>query len=232
MNFKSFNLKNPHPVSGQVYQYLKQAIINCEIEPGRSLSETAISSELKVSRQPVREAFIKLSECGLLNIFPQRGSVVAAISIQSVLEGQFVRTAIECAVIRKLTPQVTSTQLDELETILSEQPQHLSKQDYEAFLQADDRFHQQFANFAHYPLAWETIETIKPMMDRVRYLDITRDQSMADLIVEHRALLDALKAHDGEQAEKIITQHLTHFPHVIDDIRAKNPGWFIDSENR
>ena len=54
-----------------------------------------------VSRQPVREAFIKLSEAGLVRIRPQRGTFVVKISTKQVTDARFVREAVEVAVARK-----------------------------------------------------------------------------------------------------------------------------------
>ncbi len=61
------------------------------------MSEKEVSVRFAVSRQPVREAFIKLAENGLIQIRPQRGSYVNKISLSQVRNGCFVRQAIECA---------------------------------------------------------------------------------------------------------------------------------------
>lgn len=62
-----------------------------------------------VSRQPVREAFIKLAENGLIQIRPQRGSYVNKISLSQVRNGCFVRQAIECAVVRRAAGMINES---------------------------------------------------------------------------------------------------------------------------
>lgn len=230
MNLQSFTLKKPRSVSGQIYQYLKKSIITCEIEPGSTVSEKAISSSLDVSRQPVREAFIKLSECGLLKIFPQRGTVVTKISVKSVLDGKFVRSAIECAVVKKLADNVTDTQLDKLSSVINEQKVALEQKDYSGFLHLDDSFHSMMAFFADCSLAWETIETIKPSMDRVRFLDIKRDNSMEENIAEHIEILDAIKENNAELAESLLAKHLGDFPYIIEELLLSKNDWFEEDE--
>ena len=93
---------NPtQPVNQQIYRILRRDIVHCLIPPGTPLSEKEVSVRFDVSRQPVREAFIKLAENGLIQIRPQRGSYVNKISLSQVRNGCFVRQAIECAVVRR-----------------------------------------------------------------------------------------------------------------------------------
>ncbi len=73
---------NPtQPVNQQIYRILRRDIVHCLIAPGTPLSEKEVSVRFNVSRQPVREAFIKLAENGLIQIRPQRGSYVNKISM-------------------------------------------------------------------------------------------------------------------------------------------------------
>ena len=68
------------PVRPQIYIGLRHRIIRSEIPPGTALSEAEIARRFSISRQPVREAFIKLAEEGLLEVRPQRGTFVRKIS--------------------------------------------------------------------------------------------------------------------------------------------------------
>ncbi|MFM2482104.1 GntR family transcriptional regulator [Celerinatantimonas sp. YJH-8] len=226
INNPQFTIKEPVSVSGQIYQYLKESIVTCEIEPGSSVSEKAISASLEVSRQPVREAFIKLAECGLLKIYPQRGSVVTRISIKAVMDGKFIRSAIECAVVKNLAQTVTEAQLKVLNEIIGLQQAAIHEQNYREFLRQDDAFHQQMALFADCKLAWDTIDNLKTSMDRVRYLDIKRDKSMDEVVNEHQALIEALRQHNDERAAALLAAHLDDVPEVIDDILMTKADWF------
>lgn len=84
---------NPtQPVNQQIYRILRRDIVHCLIPPGTPLSEKEVSIRFDVSRQPVREAFIKLAENGLIQIRPQRGSYVNKISpLRSVTAASCVR---------------------------------------------------------------------------------------------------------------------------------------------
>src|SRR5262249_9041063 len=83
-----------------VYHKLKEQILSVELIPGTNISEKEISVQMGVSRTPVRESFVRLSQEGLLDIYPQRGTVVSLIDLELVEEARFMREQLECAVVR------------------------------------------------------------------------------------------------------------------------------------
>src|SRR5699024_7128237 len=105
--FEKIDLNSHEKISLQIYRVIKKAIICCSLPQGHLLSEKEVALHFNVSRQPVREAFIKLAEVGLLQILPQRGSRVTQIQPQQVIDAQFIREAIELAIIKRVTDEVT-----------------------------------------------------------------------------------------------------------------------------
>ena len=65
--------------------------MSLELPPGTSISEKEIAEKLQVSRTPVREAFLRLSEDELLNVLPQRGTLVTLIDLEHVDEARFLQ---------------------------------------------------------------------------------------------------------------------------------------------
>ena len=164
---------NPtQPVNQQIYRILRRDFVHCLIPPGTPLSEKEVSVRFDVSRQPVREAFIKLAENGLIQIRPQRGSYVNKISLSQVRNGCFVRQAIECAVVRRAAGMVIDEQLYQLEQNLNQQRTAVERQQLTDFFQLDDEFHQKLSQIADCQLAWDTVENIKATIDRVRYMSL------------------------------------------------------------
>ncbi|MFM2485458.1 GntR family transcriptional regulator [Celerinatantimonas yamalensis] len=226
--FSNFSIQDRPAVGLQIYQFLKQSIISCEIEPGRAISEKEMAAAMNVSRQPVREAFIQLAKCGLVHVYPQRGTYVKQISIKTVLDGQLIRSSIECAIVERLARTITPTQIQELYYLIELQRHAIDGCNYRLFLEHDDAFHRQLSVADDCLLAWQTIETVKPVMDRIRYLDLQRDSSMLQVLEEHRNIVAALEQHDGQQALTLLHQHLNGFPYVIDAIRTRYADWFAD----
>lgn len=222
----SFQINNNEPVNQQIYRVLRKDIVECNIPPGKLLSEKEISVRFDVSRQPVREAFIKLAEAGLVQILPQRGTFVMKISEQRVADARFIRQALECAIVRRAAEMVTDAQLLTLEHNLHRQELAAQNEQVREFLSLDDSFHQLLTQIANCPLAWETIESIKATMDRVRFLSLSQVSPPVSLIQQHYLIFSALKARDPDAAEKAIREHLQEMIYSITPIAQQNSDWF------
>ncbi|GKW34102.1 MULTISPECIES: GntR family transcriptional regulator [Pectobacterium] len=222
----SFQINNNEPVNQQIYRVLRKDIVECNIPPGKLLSEKEISVRFDVSRQPVREAFIKLAEAGLVQIMPQRGTFVMKISEQRVADARFIRQALECAIVRRAAEMVTEEQLLTLEHNLRRQELAAQNDQVREFLSLDDSFHQLLTQIANCPLAWETIESIKATMDRVRFLSLSQVSPPTSLIQQHYLIFSALKARDPDAAEKAIREHLQEMIYSITPIAQQNSDWF------
>src|SRR3954467_3785915 len=86
---RKVDLQSTEPVARRVFQELRNAIVTMRFRPGQAVSELDIATQLGVSRQPVREAFIKLAEAGLLSVRPQRGTFIVKISLKQVFDARF-----------------------------------------------------------------------------------------------------------------------------------------------
>ncbi len=99
MQFTAIERKTSDSVREYVYQVLKSSIMFLDLEPGTNITEKDIAQKLNVSRTPVREALIKLSQEDLLDIYPQKGTVVSLIDLSHVEEARFIRRNLERATI-------------------------------------------------------------------------------------------------------------------------------------
>src|SRR5713226_9289569 len=101
-------------IAEQVFRTLRFSIVTMKLTPATALSEQEIADRLNVSRQPVREAFIKLSDIGLVRVLPQRGTFVEKISAKAVTDARFVREAVECAIARRASEGIAKPAVDAL----------------------------------------------------------------------------------------------------------------------
>lgn len=223
-----FQFNNTEPVNQQIYRLLRKDIVECTIPPGKLLSEKEISTQFAVSRQPVREAFIKLAEAGLVQILPQRGTFVMRISAKRVADARFIRQAMECAIARRAARNITERHLTLLEHNLHRQALAAQNQQVREFFTLDDDFHRLLTEVADCPLAWDIIESIKATMDRVRFLSLGQVSPPQNLISQHYKILDGVKAHDADTAEQAMRDHLQELIFSITPISRQNSDWFED----
>jgi DNA-binding GntR family transcriptional regulator len=215
-------------IAGRVFEVVRQAIVQLQFRPGSPLSEAEIARQLGVSRQPVREAFIKLGEVGLLEIRPQRGTFVRLISIREVGSARFIREAVEVAVVRKAVTAASPADVAEMEGLVDRQRAVARTGDNAAFLRLDELFHQALARSADCSDAWRVLEGLKAQMDRVRYLSLPAATPLEVIIEQHAEIIRGIAARAPERAEAAMRQHLSEILHSLPQLALQHPALFAD----
>ncbi|MGO4572400.1 GntR family transcriptional regulator [Microvirga sp. 2TAF3] len=221
----------PFPVSQgsaaqRIESELRRSIIALELPPGSRLSEQELAERYGVSRQPVREALIGLARTRLVEVQPQRGTVVVKISIRKMMEARFVREAIETAIVRRACSSFDRQSRERIEDLLEMQEHAARRGDHDAFQRYDELFHIALAEGAGCPLAWEAIQDIKAHMDRVCQLTLPAAEAMLPLIDQHRAIVAAIDAGDEDAADAAMRRHLTEILRALPRVEAENPELF------
>jgi DNA-binding GntR family transcriptional regulator len=217
-------------IAEQVFRTLRSSIVTMRLTPATALSEQDIADRLKVSRQPVREAFIKLSEIGMVRVLPQRGTFVMKISAKAVTDARFVREAVECAIARRASEGLGKAEIDALRAVIADQRKAASAGEAEEFFVLDEAFHRGLANAADCAYAWKVIEEAKAQMDRVRFLSIPDATPVDRLIVQHQAILDAIAAGRSAAAEQAMKDHLSEILKSLPRLARAFPGMFEDED--
>ncbi|WP_213990345.1 GntR family transcriptional regulator [Sodalis sp. dw_96] len=219
---------NNEPVNQQIYRLLRKDIVECVIPPGKLLSEKETATRFDVSRQPVREAFIKLAEAGLVQILPQRGTFVMRISAKRVADARFIRQALECGIVRRAASDRTEEHVMMLEHNLHRQELAAQNRQMGEFFDLDDDFHRLLTEITDCALAWEIIESIKATMDRVRFLSLGAISPPQSLIDQHYQIFNGIRDRDPDRAEKAMGDHLQAIIYTITPIAQQNSDWFED----
>ncbi|WP_324133718.1 GntR family transcriptional regulator [Bosea sp. (in: a-proteobacteria)] len=223
-------LKLADPIVPQIIQILRQAIIEMRLKPGEALSEKEVALRYGVSRQPVREAFIKLAEAGLLQVLPSRGTYVVKISVREVLNARFVREAIECALVRSAAELIDSAGVARIEQLVADQKAAAEAGDSARFYALDEAFHRAIADCVECDPALRVVESARAQTDRVRYLSLPDASPLALLIAQHEAILDAIKARDPERAEAAMRTHLREILSALPRLAERFPDVFDRSD--
>ncbi|MDP3409131.1 GntR family transcriptional regulator [Bosea sp. (in: a-proteobacteria)] len=223
-------LKLADPIVPQIIQILRQAIIEMRLKPGEALSEKEVALRYGVSRQPVREAFIKLAEAGLLQVLPSRGTYVVKISVREVLNARFVREAIECALVRSAAELIDSAGVARIEQLVADQKQAAEAGDSARFYALDEAFHRAIADCVECDPALRVVESARAQTDRVRYLSLPDASPLALLIAQHEAILEAIKARDPERAEAAMRTHLREILSALPRLADRFPDVFDRSD--
>lgn len=212
--------------ASRIHADLRAELVALKRRPGEVVSEAEIALAYGVSRTPVREAILKLSDEGLVEIFPQSGIFVSRIPLSALPEAIIVRKALEATTARFAAGLATTSQILSLQAILQRQREADAADNRDAFHQADEHFHATIADVAGYPGIWTLIQQVKVHVDRFRQLTLPQKGRMTQVIAEHELVLAAIEAHDPGKAGIAMEKHIERLLGDISATQTVNPEYF------
>jgi DNA-binding GntR family transcriptional regulator len=216
------------PRAPQVYQGLRQAILDLRLRPGTPISENWICAQCEVSRTPAREALIRLTQDELIVVFPQHGSFVAPIRLKKVIESSFIREALEIAILKMAARVWTAADTEAANGILQRQRLHAAANDHTAFFNEDQNFHHYFAQVTGADGMVSIINDTATHLVRIRRLTHPVDGRMQQAISDHQKILDALAGGNVDGAIDELTQHLSQVFRTFNLVAEQQPEYFED----
>ena len=213
--------------SGRDYamRVLKDNIIRLELEPGSIISDRELAAEMSLSRTPVREAFLELAKVKIVEIYPQRGTMVSFIDYNLVEEARFIRSVLEVAVVRQVCGQITPEQLEQLESNISLQKFYHQNPSAEKMLELVNEFHRMLFWIANKRQAYEMMDRFTIHFDRVRNLAISAVKEHK-WMEEHIRIFEAVRDNDPELAAGRMETHLKRYQVDEGTIRQNYPQYF------
>ena len=212
------------PIAPQVRHILRDRIIRNVLIPNQKISESEIAAQFGVSRQPVREAFIRLASDGLLSILPQRATRIRRIDLAEVREARFIREAVEADIVTILSQASNATLIARLRRMVDQQ-RRIGEGDPIAFIEADEAFHRELATAAGKADIWRRLQDLKAQMDRVRFLSLAQFP-IRKLIEQHSAIVDGIANGAAYAAERALREHLREVLMDLPLIAYRNPDFF------
>ena len=191
-----------------VYEELKRNIMSMKLEPGQTMSTQEIATKLNVSRTPVREAFLRLQSEGLVEMIPQRETMVSKISLKRVEQEKFIRECLEMGVIRKFMDKSGCEVEENMAELIQLQKKCGEEKDFVGFLEADDQFHKVLFDVTGQEMAWETIASRNGHYNRLRILYVQRDTAMQESIEQHHKIATLLESGSREEAARALSSHV------------------------
>ena len=166
---------------------IKNNIIRLELAPGSRVSEKNLADEMGLSRTPVREALIELARGGIVEIYPQRGSVVALIDYSLVEEARFMRSVMENAVVRLVCEMAKPEDILKLGENLKLQEFYLDSTDTGRLMELDDDFHKLLFDIAQKSQSYLLMQNLTLHFDRVRNMALSAVKELK-IVQDHQAL--------------------------------------------
>jgi DNA-binding GntR family transcriptional regulator len=212
----------------EVFLQLKSDIISLKLAPGAKISETEVAKAHDVSRQPVREAFLRLGELNLLRIRPQVATRICKVSYQELRNTRFLRAAVEVEVVRIACQVATDKTLAPLAENLAQQEAAIKVRDAKLLQDLDYQFHRLICVAANRLPAFETIAENKTHTDRVCTLELSNTSGMEEVLEGHTAIFRAIQQGNEEVAVAATRHHLRHLDGTLTRASENYPEFFED----
>lgn len=189
-----------------VYQQLRREILAGDIAGGTPLNQDEIAARLRVSRTPVRQAFLRLGSDGLITNRPNRGSVVTSLTAQDILQLFEIRAVLEGFAASLAARNLDKRSLKQLESRVAvlESSQATSKR----WVNLHDEFHQVVCTLAGRPLLTETVHTVRQRAVPYLRLYLSANKGTEIRGYEHQTLLDVIANGDPEAADRAMREHV------------------------
>ena len=194
---ESLNLKS---LRGQVYEYLRSAINSGELKPGIFLDQNSLSTEMGISRTPLRDALIQLEAEGFVTILPRRGVVVNRLDLDAVRHLYEIIGALEGAAVVEVFPSLGLPEFDTLRTLNADMVVSIDRGDFDAYYTLNLRFHNVFLDRSDNATLVRTVSLCKQRLyDFPRPPEFLPEWELRST-AEHAEFLDLLEAGDARLA--------------------------------
>lgn len=191
-----------------VYEQIKQMIVNLRLRPGEAVRERELQAALEVGRTPVREALGRLAFEGIVEVYPRRAIVVAKLGMNEIRQIFETRLVVETASASLAATRITDEEILRLATLGQELWSSRDANDARRFLEVDQYFHREIVRASRNKYLSESVERIITLNTWLwNIYNDSRHAERRDLF-EHDSIIAAITAHEPSQAEEAMREHI------------------------
>ncbi len=201
-------IEQPVPIRKQVYEHLRDRILNHSILPNSRLVEAQIAKQIGISRTPVREALHLLEKDGFLESIPRVGYIVKKLALDELDEIFEIRLVIEKLVCTRAIEKIDDTSIRQLEKNISQTEAALANNTPHLFLKIDEEFHDILVRSAGSKLLFDLCQQLRRLMLRYRAASIKMAPSVTRALEGHKQIVQYLKQKDAVGLQAELIEHL------------------------
>ncbi len=196
-------------LADQVFERLEADVLSGKYERGQVLTEMALCADMGVSRTPIREAAHRLAQEHLVEL-TSKGITVLGVTDKDLSDIYDIRMRLEGMAAALAAKNASDEQINEMKEALDLQEFYEGKKDPEHIRYMDSRFHDMLYAAADSIVLYDTLVPLHRKTQKFRKASVENKSRAEASLAEHRAILDAIAAHDEDAAEKAMKQHVTN----------------------
>ena len=202
-------IDQPKSLATIAYEHLHASIMAGELKRNEIYNEMALAGKLGISRTPVREALLKLSDKGLVTFLPRKGVVINQYSRQDIVEIFEIRRVVELYAVKKLADSSGTYDLTPLEAALAEQHEAIRNLDIIPYLRANGEFHRQLAALLGNKRLVAVFDNISDLLQLMSVQILSLDKPrMRQMAADHQLVLDGICKGESEKAVAGMARHI------------------------
>jgi DNA-binding GntR family transcriptional regulator len=209
------------PLHEEVAERVRELITEGALAPGARLNERVLCEQLRVSRTPLREAFKVLAAERLIELHPNRGASVAALSLSDVADLFELMAALEGLSGELAAQRRSGAELEEIRALHREMLAAHERRDLPAYYRLNRAIHEAISRCARNPVLAETYDSVNLRIQNLRFRSNFNREKWDTAVAEHVEMIDALARCDAAALRAILEQHLRHKRDaVLEELRA------------
>ena len=210
--------KRSASLSEPAYNHLLNLIMTKQLMPGDRIPETRIAKEFNISRTPVRDAMRRLSNDGLIEIFPNRFAQVRIFSPEDIREIGMVRIALDTLSIKLANLYGSHADFLRLQALATQCSEAYAAGNTTLRFSSDSDFHLELSRIAGNELLFKFQKELQLRIQfiQLHHPSVVEDEQMH--IQQHHDIVNALMEHDEKRAETLICDHLKSFYNLENDV--------------
>lgn len=202
-------------LADQVFDHLENDILSGKYQRGEILTESKLSTELGVSRTPIREALRRLEQEHIIEE-SGKGSVVIGINEKDLEDIFMIRKSLECQVAALAAKNRTEEQLKQLREALEFQEFYLNKKDPDQIKLMDSRFHETLYKLSGSTAFYDTLVPLHKKIQKYRRASVANSSRAEASVAEHRKIYEAIEAKNTALAAKYASEHVENaYKHIM-----------------
>ena len=205
----------PELLSEQARREIRDLIVTLDLPPGSVLSEADLMKRLRMGRTPIREALRALAHERLVEVYPRRGMFVASVDARDLASLSEARELLEPSAARLAAQRLNAADRLELDQLLLELDTVAGDPQGRELMALDQRLHRFIYRCARNPFLEGVLDDYFTHALRIWFLALDRLEHLDVAVLEHRAILEAVRDGDEQRAADSMSAHIRGFESAI-----------------
>lgn len=215
-------IKPPESINDQVFGFLLEQIQTGEIGSGTRLIETQVAESLQASRTPIREAFRRLEQDGIVERLPQGGVRVTPVTDKTVEEIFGIRKVLEPYAIRLACERMDNKDIQKLKQMARLAKDIINATDIETeekikqLFKLNTQFHDIIYKASGSPYLVKLINQVRNIVLRLRVMGLRKESAWHTAWQEHEQLIALFEIRDKEKVSELMKKHIENAKSDVD----------------